>query len=44
MFDFGLKTLTVFGNVLKIGLVAEPKKLPIHGSLVESIVEPLLNR
>ena len=31
-------------NVLKTGPVIEPEKLPIHGSLVEPAVEPLLNR
>ena len=31
-------------NVLKTGPVIEPKKLPIHGSLVGLPVEPLSNR
>ena len=34
----------VFFNVLKIGPVTEPEKLPVHGSLVEPVVEPRLNR
>ena len=28
-------------NVLKTGPVIEPKKLPIHGSLVGLVVEPM---
>ena len=31
-------------NVLKIGLMTEPEKLPVHDSLVGSAVESLLNR
>ena len=31
-------------NVLKTGPVIEPKKLPVHGSLVGQSVEPLSNR
>ena len=34
----------VVSNVLKIGLMTEPEKLPVHGSLVEPVVEPRLNR
>ena len=31
-------------NVLKTGPVIEPKKLPVHGSLIGPVVEPWLNR
>ena len=31
-------------NVLKTRPVIEPEKLPVHGSLVRPVVEPLLNR
>ena len=31
-------------NVFRTGPVIEPEKLPVHGSLVGSAVEPLLNR
>ena len=31
-------------NVLKTGPVSEPEKLPVHGSLVELVVEPWSNR
>ena len=34
----------LFSNVLKTGPVAEPEKLPVHGSLVGPVVEPWLNR
>ena len=34
----------VFHNVLKTRPVTEPKKLPVHDSLVGSMVEPQLNR
>ena len=30
-------------NVLKIGPVTEPEKLPVHGSLIGPVVEPRLN-
>ena len=36
--------LSVLCNVLKTGPVAEPEKLPVHGSLVGPVVEPWLNR
>ena len=32
------------GNVLKTGPVIEPEKLPVHDSLVGTVVEPRLNR
>ena len=34
----------IYTNVLKTRPVTEPEKLPVHGSLVGSVVEPLLNR
>ena len=34
----------IYTNVLKIGPVTEPKKLPVHDSLVEPMVELRLNR
>ena len=39
-----IQTGTVFTNVLKIGPVIEPEKLPVHGSLVQSVVGPRSNR
>ena len=47
-----LTKITVLSNVLKIGLVIEPEKLPVHGSLVgpvrlvnrEPVVKSRLNR
>ena len=35
---------TILDNVLKTGPVTEPEKLPVHDSLVGSVVEPRLNR
>ena len=35
---------TLITNVLKTGPVSEPKKLPVHGSLVELVVESRSNR
>ena len=37
------KEMTVKSNVLKTGPVTEPEKLPVHGSLVGSVVELWLN-
>ena len=34
----------IYTNVLKTGPVTEPKKLPVHDSLVGPMVEPRLNR
>ena len=34
----------IYTNVLKTGSVTEPEKLPVHGSLVGPVVEPLLSR
>ena len=34
----------VKNNVLKIGPMTEPEKLPVHDSLVGPVVEPPLNR
>ena len=34
-----LKSKTQKINVFKIGLVIEPKKLSIHGSLIKPVVE-----
>ena len=39
-----IRILNYFSNVLKIGPVIEPEKLPVHGSLVGPVVEPGLNR
>ena len=35
---------SLLANVLKIGPVIEPKKLPVHNSLVGLVVEPQSNR
>ena len=44
-YGFGfLKTIkVVVSNVLKIGLISESKKLPIHDSLVKSVVKSCSN-
>ena len=34
---------SILTNVFRIGLVIELKKLSVHGSLVELVVEPPLN-
>ena len=34
----------LFTNVFRTGPVIEPEKLPVHGSLVEPVVEPRSNR
>ena len=39
-----IKKILDISNVLKTGPVAEPEKLPVHGSLVGPVVEPWLNR
>ena len=39
-----LKYYTNNINVLKTGPVTKPEKLPVHGSLVGPVVEPLLNQ
>ena len=35
-----LKFHYIVNNIFKIGLVIESEKLPVHGSLVGSTVEP----
>ena len=33
----------VFTNVFKTGPIIEPEKLPVHGSLVRPVVEPVMS-
>ena len=40
-FPFMYKSVLVITNVFIIGLDIEPKKLRVHSSLVESMVEPM---
>ena len=36
------KSTTLFSNVFRIGPVIESEKLPVHGSLVGPMVEPVM--
>ena len=44
---YSFLTLTVThgeqSNVFRTGLIIEPEKLPIHGSLVRPVVEPMMS-